>query len=291
VSVFFAYWMAIELRPGFGANPRLLLNTLLFQDFSLNAPLWSAIVEIWCSLFFPFLYSLNSRLSRTFQFLLLLPLALIIYLPFLEATNFLRYIVFFQLGILVGKYGEFSIDRIKKPRLIFLFFAALFVYGVTPQLWAFDTYFFNYPDQKNFLIFEMPACYFLLSYVISGKNELLSRLLALSTVRYIGKISFSLYVLHYIVMNCFWPVYAQSPKLVFLWPHKILFQVIFFLSSTLVSVPLAMFAFRYIELPFNSFGRKIGRQISDWLNQLAPERVASSRHCDSVQGKPPANLG
>ena len=74
-----------------------------------------------------------------------------------------------------------------------------------------------------------------------------------------GKISFPLYVCHYVLVQNLWPTFGQLPQLTFLWPYQIAFQSVFFMVIVLISIPVAAIVYRFVELPFNNIGRKIGR--------------------------------
>lgn len=262
VAALLAFCAALFLQRASGVGVPLLVKTLFFQDFTLNTPLWSLIVEMACSLLFPVLYLFNLHVKKIFGVLILLPLTALIFIQGVEPTHFIRYIVFFQFGVLVGVHGSTVVNSFGRSCRPLVFCVACLVYGVAPQLWPFNDKYFNYFDDRYYLLLEGPASFFILSYVIYGQNNFLRLVLTSSVARFFGKISFSLYLLHYIFSSHLWPIYASSQDLTFLWPYRTLFQTIFFLIIACLSIPLATIVYRYVEVPFNHLGQRIARRIT-----------------------------
>ncbi|WP_394779257.1 acyltransferase family protein [Undibacterium sp.] len=262
VSVFIAYAVAYYTRAPGETDIPLLIKTLAFQDFTLNSPLWSLNVEMGCSLVFPVLYVINQHVKKLWEVLFLIPLAALIFAPrFSAATDFARYLVFFQLGFAIHTYGLTAVKAVRPSWRSTLFVISFLVFGVAPQLWAFDNNYFSFRDDRYYLLLEIPACFYFLSYIVHEQNRLIQTSLNSRLAKFLGKISFSLYLLHFILVSYLWPRYGTSPQLSFLWPYPLLFQTIFFFIIVSVSIPVSRLAYQYIELPSSNLGRHLGRSI------------------------------
>jgi len=257
VAIFFAYIAALLTKIPAEVNPALLIKTLFFQDFTLNHPLWSLAVEMVCSLIFPALYALNRLLSGKSKILLLLPLSALMFFPGTPTT--LRFLVFFQVGMLVKSHGEIAMSLVSSTLRPLLFGIAFLTYAVAPQLWPFEDKYFSFAEDRYYLLLEIPACFILLSYVVYCSKGYIGNILRSGFSRYMGKISFSLYVCHYVLVQNLWPTFGKMPQLTFLWPYPIAFQTVFFVIIVCISIPVATIVYHFVELPFNNIGRKIGR--------------------------------
>jgi peptidoglycan/LPS O-acetylase OafA/YrhL len=259
IAVFVAFLAAYFLKASAELGMPLLLKNLFFQDWTLDVPLWSLNVEMGCCLLFPFLMIANHMANRTLKILLLLPLAALIFIP--HVFFFLRFLVFFQIGILVGTFGAAALNSTKPSHTYLIFCVSCLIYGLSPQLWAFNNTYFSYFDDRYYLLLEIPVCFFILSFIVYAQSKHSHGFLMLPTVRFLGKISFSLYVLHYVVVDNLWVHFGQFQFLTFLWPYPLLFQTTFFLIIVIVSIPTATIVYHYVEVPFNRLGRRIGRRI------------------------------
>lgn len=258
VAVFIAYLVFLYLRHAPGTNMGLLFENLFFWNISLDIPLWSLGVEMGCSLIFPLLYLLHKYLSAKLSVALVAPMAALIFLPPWSGTSALRFLVLFQIGLLVGNLGPVVVKAIGRSWQMPLFIAMFAVYAISPQLWPFENQYFNFYNDHYYLLLEIPACFYILSYVVSDNSRFLRGILTSKLALFLGRISFSLYVLHYILTDYLWPVYGQSPYFTFLWEHQFLFQTVFFFIVTSITIPVATLIHKFIEVPFNKIGKRIG---------------------------------
>jgi len=261
VAILFAWGFAWVWRPELAREPWLLPKTLLLQDFRLDTPLWSLKAELMCSFAFPLLFALRER-NRWLGVALLAPLAAALFLPHeWQGVDTLRYLVFFQIGILVGTHGAATVQAIAPGWRGAAFAAAWLVLELSSQLWPFSRELFTFHEDRAWLMLDIPAAYLLLSLVAHGQLRAVRAVLLSPLARFFGKISFSLYLLHYIFSDSMWVDYAGSAHFAFLRDWPLSFGLMYFLIVFYLSLPLAMLSYQYVELPFHQLGRRVGRWV------------------------------
>jgi peptidoglycan/LPS O-acetylase OafA/YrhL len=271
VAVLFGYVVALYFRPDLTVNVTLLWHTLVLQDIVLDTPLWSLQVEIGCCVVFPLLYLFNLDASRRAAFSLVPLLSLLLLLPIgLTFGGAMRYLVFFQLGILVGSHGASVVNVVSRAwrRPLFLFSCAML--SLAFLLWPFLEVFTFFND-TNSMLMAIPFSFVVLAYVVHGNDRMVQWVLRSRVALFLGKISFSLYLLHYVISNTMWPIYALSPKFVFTWTSPLGQAGLFLLFVLAVSLPLATLMYHYIEMPLSNLGRRLSRYVP-----LAKTHVASA---------------
>lgn len=261
VAILFGYVVALYLRHDLVVNPALLWRTLLLQDIVLDTPLWSLHVEIACCVVFPLLYLFNLDAGRRAGFCLVLILALLLLLPIgLTFSGAMRYLVFFQLGVLVGTHGAGVVHAVRLAWRRPLFLLSCGLLSLAFLLWPFFDAFTFFND-TNSMLMAIPFSFAVLAYVVYGNDRVLQRILRSGVARFLGKISFSLYLLHYVISNTMLPIYASSGHFSFLWTLPLLHGVLFLLFVLGLSLPLATLMYHGIEMPFANLGRRLSRNL------------------------------
>lgn len=240
----------------------MLARTLFFWDFFLQIPLWSLNIEMGCSLVFPLLYWVFNQMSVKGHLLLLLILAAVIFIvpmpPYDLRVEFLRYLVLFHAGLLCGAYGTQFMEALGGcRRTIFWISAAAF--GIIAQLWMFASTHVLFDDRRWVLLFEVPFCFILLSYVIHGSGTASTALLRTPWARFLGKISYSLFLFHYPIVNIisFYVLRNMSPSVAAFNQHwPLIIQMCFFLAVLVVSIAISTVSYYWIEKPSIRLGRK-----------------------------------
>ncbi len=210
----------------------------------LNGPMWSLRVELVCSFFFPAIFiCLRNKKIQVKSFILLVALAV---LPVPDAWFFLA----FALGS--------SIPLLKiKTNIPFWIVSllALIVLVFSRQLLLP----FNF-DRKTHDIIDMLAS-FAVIYPIFHK------LIAVEFLRnrvlfYLGEISYSIYILHFPIL------YALLYTLTILVGHQLIvdspafYSVVLSVMTFVVVISVSALSFRYIEVPFQKFGRVVSGRLS-----------------------------
>jgi peptidoglycan/LPS O-acetylase OafA/YrhL len=90
----------------------------------------------------------------------------------------------------------------------------------------------------------------LLAVVLKASDEGRFAFLRLRSIKFLGMISFSLYALHYPLMEALWPTVTHNVGLS-LW-HDALF-----VALVCTAVPVAYLTFSRIERPLNEVGKKL----------------------------------
>ncbi len=220
---------------GINTGFSVLYGNLTLKDISLNAPIWSLKVEIYCSIFFPILFWLFSKCDMVWNVLLFIILCVMSCIW--QNSNFFQFFVFFHAGLLVDHLNANYKKKHPLVNLWVLIFSCL-VFKLAPESFIGGKYW------QFWLLPEILACSYILFFILHKCNSLLNRFLCLSLVRYLGKISFSVYLFHYPLLY-----FLQSKLLAHC--SFVCFTVAYLVSTLLISA----FTYRWIELPINQFGK------------------------------------
>ncbi|MBA2710865.1 MAG: acyltransferase [Tatlockia sp.] len=226
----------------------LLLSNLMLKDISLNLVLWSIHVELWCSIFFPILFWMFKNSGIFFNALLFIGCVLMSLL--VQKPLFMQFWIFFHAGLLIDVLSaNTSSTRFKNP-LLLVFGYLLFI--LAPEF-CFGTRIWLYGHWQNWILPEIIACPLILFFIVHNKNTVFNAFLHLSWIRYLGKISFSIYLIHFpillLMLNKF-PIGSLS--------QLVIFSILFITATILISD----LAYRWIEVPFNNLGRKYYKMLT-----------------------------
>jgi len=285
LAILLAYLVAQWRQMPAGANGLTFARTLILQDTSLLPPLWSLNVEMGCSLVFPVLLSCGRRIGLVGNLVLLLALGGLIYRvpwpPWDLRIEFARYLVLFQAGLMAGSWGVALWQTLRPSmRWSLLTFAAV-GYGLIPQLWAFSATYAFYADQRNWLPGETLCCFIILVSVIAGTGRRETAWLRTRVAKFLGRISYSLYLFHSIVLSIFYTIYSEHTDwaLYHRWP--LVMQMVLLAVVTVSSVLLSVAVFEFVERPLTRWGR----DIAGWITVHAPEN-----HFSTGVNQPATNL-
>ncbi|MBA3536120.1 MAG: acyltransferase [Tatlockia sp.] len=241
-------------------NFALLFLNLTLNNISLNEVLWSIQVELWCSLFFPLLFWMFRTSGIIYNVLLFIGFAFLSY--FVKTPIFMQFWVFFHAGLLVDVLStNLNLSRFKNPLILlsaYLIFILAPEFSIGPRNWAYGCW-------QSWVLPEIIACPLILFFIVHNKNNSVNAFLRLSWIRYLGKISFSVYLIHFpilLYMLAKFPVDTISQILIF--------SCGFFGSTILISG----LAYRWIEIPFNNIGRKLYTYIlTDLFSKTLHDKV------------------
>ncbi|MBA2656783.1 MAG: acyltransferase [Tatlockia sp.] len=254
VSVVFAFL----LFPFYEVSFSILYKNLKLKDISLNIVLWSIRVELWCSLFFPLLFWLFRIQGIKLNILLFLGFTLMSY--FVNNPIFMQFWVFFHAGLLIDALSaNVKINFLKNPLILVI---AYLIFILAPEF-SIGLRNWNYGCWQSWVLPEIVACSYILFFVIHNKNSAFNSFLRHSWIRYFGKISFSIYLLHFPLLKfMIWKFPITSLA------NLISFATIFFV----ITIALSALAYRFIELPFNQLGRKLANYlVKDLFSKSLPE--------------------
>ncbi|HXP06214.1 MAG TPA: acyltransferase [Stellaceae bacterium] len=211
-----------------------------FADFHIDPPLWSLNVEFYLSVFLlPVLALATPRLGTVGN--LLLQAALFGY--FLK-TGLMSYAYLFHLGCLIPTIGQWSIVKIRENSVILAIVISsvlFFVSNIAVEMSPAD--YFTY----GLALAAMPS-FLAVSYLVAIEDGAVPRFMRTGPVRFIGRISYSVYILH-------WPVIHIVLKF-------IQAQIGVLLVATLATIAAATICYYGVELPFITLGRRLTRRPS-----------------------------
>ena len=222
-------------------------------DESLLLPLlhtWSLSIELQYYIFFPIFVILLKNLNLKFE--KLLPYLIIFFLIInivIEKINTSFNFYFFHSRVfefLIGSFLYFNYEKIRKIHLfkksenLLVFFSYILLFM--------SVMFFNEktPHPSIITIIPVLSCSIL---ILSSKNNLSYLLLNSHYLRFIGKISFSLYMIHF-------PVFALL-RILNIFPNSFFGLSVLILFIFLISIP----SYHYIEKYFRSFEFKIDKKL------------------------------
>jgi peptidoglycan/LPS O-acetylase OafA/YrhL len=231
------------------------------NSIPINPPLWSLSVELFISALLPLMVAANMRFSPIFQ---LIPLGMFYWISNIEGQLFFTWYLFaFQLGIMVPT-GAAIIEKLNRWVAGLLLVVALIgVMSATNLAWM------DFFYRRTQVHIEVFGAFYVVSYVYSRKSERLTHVLHLSPVRFLGRISYSMYVLNYPLLSWFWAM-AGGPHppfwLKYMLPHAAIFIA--------MNIAAAYISYRLFEAPFVRWGQQLSKRL--FWRPLPPSAAPAS---------------
>jgi peptidoglycan/LPS O-acetylase OafA/YrhL len=213
-------------------------------DFSLNNVTWTLWIEIIGSLFLPFMHLVSTR--TIYQCLLMIAL---VALPFSPAQNFLTaalsYLWIFYVGYLIplfsGKIWDYLTKR--KIALAATVLVSLAICLLTPHF-------------GHHVIPYVAAMAVIIACVYHLPEEPLFSLLDNQVVRLYGRISYSFYVLHFLVVYWITDLVFSHFAASLLIDHALAASFLLAVVSIVIATPVANLSYLFVEKPFIRLGKK-----------------------------------
>ncbi len=164
----------------------VLPNTLFLKDISINIPLWSLKVELYCSVVFPAIFLLCEFGGKFLNLVFFLLFSLLSF--YWHEPIYIQFLVFFHAGLIVDRIALFE----KRFNFLLLILATM-VMLLAPQF-SIGAREWGYGSWQSWVLPEIVACSFILLFVASQKHSYFHSFLRLAPLRYLGKISFSIYL-------------------------------------------------------------------------------------------------
>lgn len=237
-----ALWVSILFAAAISGTPDLL-GALLLQDeaYRLNGPLWSLKVEVLASLLFPFMFFASRW--KLLAWPLLAYLGYKTYIGWVPSV-WMLYLVCFQIGILVPTAGRWFVGAVRASKILL----ALSILGIAT---ATNISNLGHMRPTEHLLIEAVASFYILSYVVYGPRI---AFLSDRRVKFLGMISYSLYLLHLPVISLVRNTFGFTSQT---FSESI--------ACGLLAIPLcillAWLSYKYIEAPCNAVGRKLGHLV------------------------------
>jgi peptidoglycan/LPS O-acetylase OafA/YrhL len=262
VAVLFAFALAVIFGepPDFGlgkASPldaKLILSTLFLHNLGLNVVLWSLSVEFVCCTLFPILYWAHIRTGTRGNLVILTGLIALSYQPQIPFS--LQFLVCFHVGLLVSlaqRRGFLSNSSLGWAA----FAIGTIGYIWTPEIVMGQKRNWFILNLKDWMWLEWPCCFLLLLYVVRAKAGLVLAFLSSPPVRFLGRVSYSLYLLHFPIVLA---VLIQLNQMGYTTSLGLSLALITIVMT--ISLPLAALSYYFIERPFIRAGRRLADLIT-----------------------------
>ena len=222
---------------------------LLGSTMGINVPTWSISSEFISYIIYGLVVFMFGGRARNLLLLITVITALIYsyyhadLFPFNGNFGFVRGLIAFNLGYFVWYLAN---KNIKIPNIIEVLIPVLLII----LFYYLNFYSVSQPESKQLLgIFVVPL-FFSLSILSFIKTDgLVSKLLNLKIFQFLGDISYSIYLNHYLII-------LVLPKLIFSsfgLPQSSLNQVFVFILTTLLVIVYSNFTYKYIEIRFTKY--------------------------------------
>lgn len=247
------------------ANASVLREHLILVDSflsNLNPVVWSLVHEMRISLVFPFVMYFLIKLNWKKVIILSLLFSLVSVISFYlfkpsdtgtELSATINYIAMFIMGAFIAKYrGEIQKKylSISKRSKILLFLSGLFMYLYVHPSFVLKIIFSNIaPFYRTVIDSWTVSLGSVIIIVFSMCSVKLSRILQVSFISFLGKISYSLYLIHLIVLFSFVRVFFNVLPI---W--------IIYFSSLIVSLIISSLMYYIIEKPSIKVGKYLSKQ-------------------------------
>lgn len=227
-----------------GAPPLELLKNILLLDNYLNPVTWTLELEILASLLLPVLMYLKIKSPKSFFCLLLVWICYFVFNP-LYIYFRSGFIFMFMLGMYAQEISIFLKEMLNDRKLRLL--------SITSILIASNTHFFIADTYtQGWLIMALFSTLLISSILaISEKYSLL--LLDAKISNYLGKISFSFYLWHLLILYAIGTAIFQYVDNQLLLKYPLIFECLLFSISTILTLPIATLSYEWIEYPTKSY--------------------------------------
>jgi peptidoglycan/LPS O-acetylase OafA/YrhL len=262
-SSWFNQTWAVPLSRNVLLQHLILVGSL--QNYALDPPIWSLAQEMRISLVFPLIMLFVVKMKWRWTLLAGACLALLsfrhgLYTP----SGTLNYILFFIIGALLAKHRT-EIDRYlknvsSKRRVL------LFVVGIVLYTWRWWSYgFIERVPVLDYWVVSIGVSVFI---ALAMSSKRVKRILCFKPLHFAGKISYSIYLFHMIIVtSIFHELYGKAPLAVLL------------VGSVLLSILTASITYYLVEVPSFLLGRRLANatlhlRTAKWLD----EKILPTQH-------------
>jgi peptidoglycan/LPS O-acetylase OafA/YrhL len=221
------------------------VNNLFLVQYNLNNVTWTLLVEMIGSLLLPVMHLASNRIFSKLLLVLCLIAALVV-----PSGNFLdgalQFVWMFYVGYLIPLCPVAVWKYLGKNRLIFVLSVgcAILVCWLTPHF-------------GNHAIPYALAASFLIASVYHLRGERLFAFLDGRLVRFYGRISYSFYLMHFIVLYAVAGLIFRTLRPGFLVDHSIEMSICLAILSISMATPISYLCYRFVEKTFIGLGKKL----------------------------------
>lgn len=245
-SPWFNWWMNFQMT-----LKELLLNIFFIHSY-IGGVTWTLRVVLIVSLIFPLFYQINKKSTKWMDILIS---GFLVYLSFtlLNISGFrdLRYLYMFYFGLVIPKFKSLFSGAPNWLVSLILPFAIIILLG------------FRYlTNEYQGGLVEAIISFFIIGLAAYGNKVSILKFLDGKALQYLGKISYSLYLIHFSVLYILARLMFQNlPDLPYT-DQYLLIHVCLFTLSTLIAIAVSYAVYKYVELPAKIIANNIGKKIS-----------------------------
>lgn len=245
-STWFNWWMNFQMT-----LKEFILNVFFIHAY-VGGVTWTLRVILITSFIFPVFYLFNKKTSWWMDILASLGL---IYLSFtilnIEGFRDLRYLYMFYLGLMIPKFKNIFSRISNSFALISLPVAIIILLG------------FRYlNDEYTGGLVESLISFYIIGVAAFSNKVTLLNFLENKYFMFYGKISYSLYLIHFSVLYLFGrAMFIFLPNLPYS-DHYLLIHICLFVLSTFIATGFSILIYRFIELPSRTLASNTGNRIS-----------------------------
>lgn len=242
-----------------------------YNTFAFDSPIWSLVQEMRISIIFPLIMVLVVRCNWKTSIVLSLAISFVPYrlnhfITNSDIVNYaftLRYVPMFMLGALLAKHRYYVSDFYKQTGvssriLLFVVGISLFTY---PMLFPYTSE-LHKPEFNNWGVTFGAAVFMIFALA----SPVASRILQVSALQFLGKISYSFYLYHVIALLTVTSLLFGKAPLLVIWS--------FSLTGSLL---ISSLSYYFIEVPSIQWGRNLAKTWSH-LRTLQPVSVNGLDH-------------
>lgn len=227
-------------------SPRQLLEDALLleqkNEHRLVPQGWTLAVELKFSLLIPFFVLIAKNGIRWLVCFAFLSLAL------LQVQYFLfHFILGIVLAVLFGRRPDFGKGVGSKERIM-IFAAGLALY--TSNAWLGSRFGWSETPRIGFCITGIGSAFLLAGCLLSPRVQ---QVLSMKSARFLGRISYSFYLLHILVIFSVTPVILRAID----WHHEVGTRVIALGSTIAITILVSIVFYTWVEVPSIAVGRRI----------------------------------
>jgi peptidoglycan/LPS O-acetylase OafA/YrhL len=249
------------LHPGTPPDAATVIFNLLMWSPSLNLVTWTLGIELRCSVLLPLLHWWSGKLSLRGRSLLLLGLVFTACLPkwclLLGSARaetvvsifhgaFSGYLFLFYLGYLLPEFGPAVFNKINETPAHWLLPWAPLVIFLGADQWG---------DELRIL--QGAAAAVIIGHLLYGTEHRVHRWLDAPVARFYGRISYSFYLWHDLVLIVLARTLAHFVPKSILAPGALAFGGVVLLASLAIATGIAALCFRWVERPFVGWSKRI----------------------------------
>lgn len=245
-SSWYNWWMQFEMT-----LKEFVLNFFFIHAY-VGGVTWTLRVILITSFIFPIFFLLNKKTS---WWLDILVSAFLVYASFtilnIEGFRDLRYLYMFYLGLMIPKFKDFFSKIPNWTAAAVLPFAVLLMFGIR-----------YLTNEYHGGVVEAIVSFFIIGIAAYGDKVKVLDVLDGKVLKFFGKISYSLYLIHFSVLYVLSRYMFQNFSNLPFQDHYFLIHTVLFTISTVIATGISLLVYKFIELPSQTLSSKIGKLIA-----------------------------